>query len=104
MAKRKPSCRLHKPSGQAIVTLSGKMHYLGEDNSPASLQAYERLIADWETRGWQFAQCNAMKENDPGIGEGGKNRMICATNACFITMVGRAIGFVGIGRAKSRRA
>ena len=45
MAKRKPSYRLHKPSGQAIVTLSGKMHYLGEHNSPASLQAYERLIA-----------------------------------------------------------
>ena len=48
MAKRKPSYRLHKPSGQAIVTLSGKMHYLGEHNSPASLQAYERLIAEWE--------------------------------------------------------
>ena len=50
MAKRKPSYRLHKPSGQAIVTLSGKMHYLGEHNSPASLQAYERLIAEWEIR------------------------------------------------------
>ena len=45
MAKQKPSYRLHKPSGQAIVTLSGKMHYLGEHESPESHQAYERLIA-----------------------------------------------------------
>lgn len=57
MSKRKPSYRLHKPSGQAIVTLSGKMHYLGEHNSPASLQAYERLIAEWQIRERQAEEC-----------------------------------------------
>ena len=45
MTKRKPSYRLHKPSGQAIVTISGKMHYLGEYESLESHQAYERIIA-----------------------------------------------------------
>jgi integrase len=47
MPARIPSYRLHKPSGQAVVTLSGKDHYLGGHGSPASRQAYERLLAEW---------------------------------------------------------
>jgi len=50
MAKRKPSYRLHKSSRQAIVTLSGKMFYLGDYGSPESRQLYEQLIAEWEVR------------------------------------------------------
>ena len=36
MRKRVPSCRLHKPSGQAVVTLGGKDFYLGRWQSEAS--------------------------------------------------------------------
>lgn len=46
-----PSYRLHKPSGQAVVTLSGRDHYLGPYNSDASRSRYDRLIADWLARG-----------------------------------------------------
>jgi hypothetical protein len=44
---RIPSFRLHRPSGQAVVTLSGKDHYLGRHGSPVSRATYERLLAEW---------------------------------------------------------
>jgi integrase len=42
-----PSYRLHKQSGQAIVTLDGRDHLLGTYNSAASKRAYQRLTAEW---------------------------------------------------------
>jgi integrase len=47
MPARIPSYRLHKPSGQAVVTLSGKDQYLGRHGSAESRTAYERLLAEW---------------------------------------------------------
>lgn len=48
---RVPSYRLHKPTGQAVVTLCGKDYYLGKHGSKESKQAYKRLIAEWESAG-----------------------------------------------------
>ena len=42
-----PSYRLHKRSGQAVVTLSGKDIYLGIHGTEASYAMYRRLIAEW---------------------------------------------------------
>jgi hypothetical protein len=39
-----PTYRLHKPSGQAVVTLDGRDHYLGTHASPESRAKYLRLI------------------------------------------------------------
>jgi integrase len=47
MSARIPSYRLHKPSGQAVVTLAGRDHYLGRHGSPESRREYERLVAEW---------------------------------------------------------
>ncbi len=50
MPKRKqriPTYRLHKPSGQAIVTLSGRDIYLGRHGTKISLAEYDRRIAEW---------------------------------------------------------
>jgi site-specific recombinase XerD len=44
---RIPSYRLHKSSGQAIISIRGRMFYLGEFNSPKSRSEYGRLIAEW---------------------------------------------------------
>lgn len=44
---RIPSYRLHKASGQAVVTLNGKDHYLGKHGSVASRREYDRLITIW---------------------------------------------------------
>ncbi|WP_422932021.1 tyrosine-type recombinase/integrase [Singulisphaera sp. PoT] len=46
-----PSYRLHKPSGQAVVTLSGKDHYLGVHGSEKSLLEYDRLVTLWTLAG-----------------------------------------------------
>src|SRR5262245_15515350 len=42
-----PSYRLHKQSGQAIVTLSGKDVLLGRYGSAASKAEYKRLTSEW---------------------------------------------------------
>jgi integrase len=47
MAARIPSYRLHRPSGQAVVTLDGRDRYLGKHNTPESQSEYERLISEW---------------------------------------------------------
>ena len=48
-----PKYRHHKPSGQAVVTLNDKDHYLGKFNSKASKQLYDRLIGEWLAGGRQ---------------------------------------------------
>jgi integrase len=44
---RTPSYRLHKPSGQAVVTLDGHDHYLGRWDSPESHAEFDRLMSEW---------------------------------------------------------
>jgi integrase len=51
MSKRIPKYRLHKPSGQAVVTLGGHDHYLGRWQTPESKAEYDRLIAEWLAAG-----------------------------------------------------
>jgi integrase len=51
---RTPSCRLHKPTGQAVVTLNGKDHYLGRHGTPESKGQYDRLISEWLVCGRQL--------------------------------------------------
>ncbi len=47
MARKLPSYRLHKSSGQAVVSLSGVDFYLGRHGTKASRRKYEALIAEW---------------------------------------------------------
>lgn len=42
-----PSYRLHKCSGQAVVTLSGRDYWLGLYGSPDSRVKYHQLVAEW---------------------------------------------------------
>lgn len=42
-----PSYRLHKLTGQAVVTISGCDHYLGLHDTPESKQKYARLVQEW---------------------------------------------------------
>lgn len=51
--RRIPSYRLHKSTGQAVVTLSGHDHYLGPHGSPESHAAYQRVVAEWLSRNRQ---------------------------------------------------
>ena len=48
---RTPSYRLHKPTGQAVVTLGSRDIYLGKHGSPESHQRYDQLIVEWISKG-----------------------------------------------------
>ena len=39
-----PAYRLHKGTGQAVVTLNGKDFYLGRHGTPNSVATYDRTI------------------------------------------------------------
>jgi len=47
--RKPPAYRLHKPTGQAVVRIDGRDHYLGKHGTEASHEAYRRLIAGWAT-------------------------------------------------------
>jgi len=51
---RVPSCRRHKPSGQAAVTVNGQDICPGTWNTWASKAEYNRLIAEFLTHGRQL--------------------------------------------------
>jgi integrase len=42
-----PKYRKHRASGQAVVTINGKDHYLGPHGTKASKLEYDRLITEW---------------------------------------------------------
>lgn len=46
-----PKYRKHRASGQAVVTLNGRDHYLGPYGTRASKANYDRLIAEWLANG-----------------------------------------------------
>jgi integrase len=51
--ERVPRYRLHKPSGQAIVSLNGRDIYLGKYRGAESREAYRRKIGEWIQHGGQ---------------------------------------------------
>lgn len=62
---RLPKYRLHRASGQAIVTLNGQDHYLGSHGTKDSHAAYDRVIAEWLSAGRQ--RLNARNHRPEGI-------------------------------------
>ncbi len=57
-----PSYRLHKASGNAVVTLIGKDVYLGRFGARSSLAEYDRVIAEWLS-----ADRTHVSRNDPAV-------------------------------------
>ncbi|WP_165074241.1 tyrosine-type recombinase/integrase [Paludisphaera rhizosphaerae] len=51
MSAKPPSYRLHRASGQAIVTIDRRDHYLGKHGTPESKRAYDRLVSEWLANG-----------------------------------------------------
>ena len=60
-SERFPKYRLHKPSGQAVVTLDGHDFYLGPHGSPLSRAEYDRLTGEWLANG----RCLPRPEGPP---------------------------------------
>jgi hypothetical protein len=59
LVNKNPSYRLHKASGQAIVTLNGEDVYLGTFGSKQSRREYDRFIGEWLANGRQRAGLDA---------------------------------------------
>lgn len=57
-----PSYRHHKASGQAVVTIGGKDHYLGRHGSPESHAEYDRLIAHWRLERAGYSKAMSVAE------------------------------------------
>ena len=57
-----PAYSLHRSSGQAIVRICGRDHYLGPHNSAESREKYDRLIAEWLASGRQPIEVAATPE------------------------------------------
>ncbi len=65
---RTPSYRLHKPTGQAVVTLNGRDRYLGRHGSPESRAEYDRLLSEWLAAGRKSA-ASAVDGSDLTVNE-----------------------------------
>ena len=50
-----PKYRKHRASGQAVVTLNGKDHYLGPHGAKTSRLNYDRVIGEWLASGRSLA-------------------------------------------------
>lgn len=48
---RIPAYRRHRASGQAIITLNGRDHYLGPHGTAVSRAEYDRLVHEWLSNG-----------------------------------------------------
>lgn len=57
---RTPSYRKHKASGQAVVTLNGKDHYLGPWRTKASKAKYDKVIGEWLANGRRAFEAPAV--------------------------------------------
>jgi integrase len=64
-----PSYRLHKPSGQAIVSLSGRSIYLGTHDTKASRTEYDRVVAEWLANGRRTVIPSAIDTGGPTVSE-----------------------------------
>jgi integrase len=53
LTESNPKYRRHRASGQAIVTIHGRDHYLGPWNTKASKSEYDRIIAEYLASGRQ---------------------------------------------------
>jgi hypothetical protein len=68
MSLRTPAYRHHKPTNQAVVTLSGRDFYLGRYGSPQSKAEYDRLIAEWLANGRQLGNAAETSINELMVG------------------------------------
>jgi len=60
LKERLPKDRLHRASGQAVITLNAKDCYPGRYDTPASRKKFDRLIAEWLASGRQLNDHAAM--------------------------------------------
>lgn len=81
---RVPKYRLHKASGQAVITLKGKDQYLGKYGSEESRAKYRAIVSEIES---QRAKIKAKKVSQGKIGPG--YRLHGSSGQAVVTIGGR---------------
>jgi integrase len=76
--KPDPKYRLHKPTGQAVVTLNGHDFYLGAYDSSVSRERYHAKLQEWHQRG---GTAPTTRINDGGEVTVGKHALAYLTHA-----------------------
>ena len=71
---RVPKMTRHRASGQAVVRLNYRDHYLGPWGSRAARVAYDRLIAEWLAAGRQGAPVARIQKMPLSIRRGSAGR------------------------------
>ena len=61
---RVPKYRRHKTTGQAVVALNGKDHYLGKWNTESRKAEYRRLIGEWLAGGGRLPASSDLTVNE----------------------------------------
>lgn len=74
-----PQYRKHRGSGQAVVTISGRDHYLGPHGTKTSKFEYDRLVGEWLASGRSLGY--GVAQNDLTISELLANRSTLAWSA-----------------------
>jgi integrase len=59
-----PIYRKHRSSGQGIVLIDGRTHYLGKYGSKTSRDAYDTLIAEWTASGRRALDDHGLSVNE----------------------------------------
>jgi len=58
LTAKTPAYRLHRASGQALVTIAGNDNYLGPWKSRASRIEYDPLVGEWLASGQPIMPCS----------------------------------------------
>lgn len=93
---RRPSYRLHKSTGQAVVTLGGKDHYLGKHGTPESQAYYRQVLEEYESTG------KVTKLNRSITSDGPEYRLHKASGKAVVTLGGKDYYLGKHNSAKSR--
>jgi len=79
LCSRSPAYRKHKASGQAVVTLGGRVVYLGPYGSKTSHGQYDRVVAEYLAAGRRAFRTGGGQRG----GVGGDDLRICELCAAF---------------------
>jgi hypothetical protein len=85
LCSRRPAYRKHKASGQAVVTLGGRVVYPGPYGSKISHGQYDRVVAEYLAAGRRALRNGGTRrggEVDRGGGRG-EDLRICELCAAF---------------------
>ena len=95
---RTPSYRLHKPTGQAVVRIAARDHYLGKHGTIESHEKYDRLIAEWLTNGRRLMPRTGLRPQSPPLRSGSPSATGMASVSQQTNSLRTLVGDINVAR------